>query len=158
MDAIRSASEHAVDSNTGQRLSRAETEKYCQEMARIHAKLCTTLIKMFKTRRGLELSVMRLQESEVEGEGLQMLEFEQLRAENQTLKDKLGDRMKDVDNIKDKISHAIQILAHFRVKMFHTTVSVIFSNFTKQSIQLMKLISFNFCDFSSKQSKTNRRS
>jgi len=84
------------------------------------------MLSMYKSTRGLDFTLKRLKESEVqEGEEIEILEYEQLKDENSTLKDKLGDRMKEVDSSKFKISYAIQILAHVRTKMSNMTVSCV---------------------------------
>ena len=114
MDRIKQASDVAIDSNTGRHIHGWETEQFLEEMAKIHAKLCQTMVRMYQNRHGLEFALKRLEETEVQGEGLQMLEYEQLQAENYSLKEKLEDRQRDVENIKAKIAHAVQILAHFR--------------------------------------------
>lgn len=121
MDRVRAASDTAIDSNTGSHIQRWETEQYVEEVSKIHTKLCTSLVKMYQNRHGLEFALKRLEETEVQGEGLQMLEYEQLQAENYSLKEKLEDRQKDVENIKGKIAHAVQILAHFRECMHRLT-------------------------------------
>ena len=126
MSLLKSESSHAVDSRTGARIPHSDSEQFCEEILKIHKSLCEAMVQMYRNRRGLELSLRRLEETEIQGEGLHMLEYEQLRSENDVLKDKLEDRVKDVDNLKSKIGHAIQILAHFRHKMFSTDVSPIF--------------------------------
>ncbi|CAG7729047.1 unnamed protein product [Allacma fusca] len=121
MDRVQAASDTAIDSNTGSHIQRWETQQYVEEVSKIHSKLCRSLVKMYQNRHGLEFSLKRLEETEVQGEGLQMLEYEQLQAENYSLKEKLEDRQKDVENIKGKIAHAVQILAHFRECMHRLT-------------------------------------
>ncbi|EEQ99923.1 conserved hypothetical protein [Perkinsus marinus ATCC 50983] len=50
-------------------------------------------------------------------EGLHIIDFEQLKIENQTLSEKIGERQEQVQELKKKIITTIQVLAHMREKM-----------------------------------------
>ena len=49
-------------------------------------------------------------------EGLHIIDFEQLKIENNTLKEKIEDRNEEIHKLKKKINYTVQILAHLQEK------------------------------------------
>merc|ERR1712128_73226 len=55
-------------------------------------------------------------------EGLHLIDFEQLKIENQTYKEKIEECKEDVDKLDNKIESAVQVLTHMKEKLdFLTT-------------------------------------
>ena len=55
-------------------------------------------------------------------EGLHLIDFEQLKIENQTYKEKIEERKEDVTKLNNKIESAVQVLTHMKEKLdFLTT-------------------------------------
>lgn len=49
-------------------------------------------------------------------EGLHLIDFEQLKIENNTLTEKIEDRNEEIHKLKNKINNNVQILAHLQEK------------------------------------------
>ena len=49
-------------------------------------------------------------------EGLHIIDFEQLKIENNTLTEKIEDRNEEIHKLKNKINYTVQILAHLQEK------------------------------------------
>ncbi len=50
-------------------------------------------------------------------EGLHLIDFEQLRIENQTLTEKIEERNEDLHKLRKKNTNTVQILTHTREKL-----------------------------------------
>ena len=50
-------------------------------------------------------------------EGLHLIDFEQLKIENQTLNEKIEERNEDLHKLKKKTTTMVQILTHTREKL-----------------------------------------
>lgn len=73
--------------------------------------LKTTLRRLEKTLRSREQLA----------EGLHMIDFEQLKIENQTLSEKIEERNEELAKLKRKKTVTVQILTHIREKLRHVT-------------------------------------
>ncbi|CAG7720985.1 unnamed protein product [Allacma fusca] len=118
MNQIRRYSQEATNSNTGHHLPNIETDNYIDEMGKLFQKLRQTVRKFYLNWHGLNYEVKRLEEAELasQGEGLQIIEYEQLCGENETLRNKLDDRILELKKIKTKITNSVLVLAHFQEK------------------------------------------
>lgn len=54
-------------------------------------------------------------------EGLHLIDFEQLKIENQTLNEKIEERNEDLHKLKKKNTNTVQILTHTREKLGYLT-------------------------------------
>ena len=50
-------------------------------------------------------------------EGLHLIDFEQLKIENQTLNEKIEDRNEELGKLKKKLTNTVQVLTHVREKL-----------------------------------------
>lgn len=62
----------------------------------------------------------KLKSKENLGDGLQLIDFEQLKIENQTYAEKLEERNEEINKLKTKISKTVQIVANVREKLQFT--------------------------------------
>lgn len=58
-----------------------------------------------------------LKKKEELAEGLHLIDFEQLKIENQTLNEKIEERNEDLHKLKKKTTTMVQILTHTREKL-----------------------------------------
>jgi len=107
----------AENSRTGHPISKAEVETYgAQEQKREEdlEKIRLKNISLRTTYRKLERS---LRSREQLAEGLHMIDFEQLKIENQTLNEKIEERNEELAKLKRKKTLNVQILTHVREKL-----------------------------------------
>merc|ERR1711988_257372 len=58
-----------------------------------------------------------LQSKEVLGEGLHLIDFEQLKIENQTLNEKIEERNEELLKLRKKNTQTVQVLTHIKEKL-----------------------------------------
>ena len=87
MKLIAQFSREPTISNTGIHLNPVETDQYIMEMTKLFDKLRQTTLQFYITWHGLNFELNSLEESHEEG--VRILEYEQLCAENYTLKEKV---------------------------------------------------------------------
>merc|ERR1711988_1117356 len=58
-----------------------------------------------------------LQSKEVLGEGLHLIDFEQLKIENQTLNEKIEERNEELLELRKKTTTTVQVLTHLKEKL-----------------------------------------
>merc|ERR1711988_785806 len=58
-----------------------------------------------------------LQSKEVLGEGLHLIDFEQLKIENQTLNEKIEERNEELLKLRKKTTTTVQVLTHLKEKL-----------------------------------------
>ena len=62
-----------------------------------------------------------LQSKEVLGEGLHLIDFEQLKIENQTLNEKIEERNEELLKLRKKTTTTVQVLTHLKEKLQFVT-------------------------------------
>jgi len=70
-----------------------------------------------KHKAKLEKSELLLEEKEQVIEGLNLIDFEQLKIENQTYHEKIDERNEDLQKLHKKIERTVQILTHMKEKL-----------------------------------------
>ena len=50
-------------------------------------------------------------------DGLHLIDFEQLKIENQTLNEKIEDRNEELSKLRKKLTQTVQVLTHVREKL-----------------------------------------
>merc|ERR1712146_494231 len=71
-------------------------------------------INLRMTLRKLEAS---LREKEQLAEGLHLIDFEQLKIENQTLNEKIEERNEELHKLRKKTTTTVQVLTHIKEKL-----------------------------------------
>jgi histone deacetylase 6 len=107
----------AENSRTGQPITakqaahfEASEQKHEEDLERVRLRnisLRTTFRKLERTLRAREQLA----------EGLHMIDFEQLKIENQTLNEKIEERNEDLAKLKRKKTTTVQVLTHIREKL-----------------------------------------
>lgn len=114
----REFSKVAVDSRTGQPLKlkqiyayEAAEESKDREVAEVRLRH----IKLLNQLKQLEDEVK--QKEELEEEGLHLIDFEQLKIENQTLNEKIEERNDELHKLRKKTTTTVQVLTHVKEKL-----------------------------------------
>ena len=74
-------------------------------------------LENIKLKNQLKKREQELKAKEELGEGLHMIDFEQLKIENQTYNEKIEERNEELMKLKKKINNTVQILTHVKEKL-----------------------------------------
>ena len=100
----------------GKKIPKAEIENWLRKEELLEEELRNLRVESFK--KSLEMNRLKKELKKMEDyfEGLHIIDFEQLKIENNTLTEKIEDRNEEIHKIKNKINQTVQSLAHLQEK------------------------------------------
>lgn len=107
----------AQNSRTGKAMSKRLIEQYEAAEQRKEADLEKVRLRNIALRTSLKKLERQLRAREQLAEGLHMIDFEQLKIENQTLNEKIEERNEELAKLKRKKTATVQVLTHIREKL-----------------------------------------
>ena len=111
----------AENSRTGQGISKRLIKHYEQTERKKDAELEKVRLRNISLKTTLRRLEKTLRSREQLAEGLHMIDFEQLKIENQTLSEKIEERNEELAKLKRKKTVTVQILTHIREKLRYVT-------------------------------------
>ena len=111
----------AENSRTGQGISKRLIKHYEQMERKKDAELEKVRLRNISLKTTLRRLEKTLRSREQLAEGLHMIDFEQLKIENQTLSEKIEERNEELAKLKRKKTVTVQILTHIREKLRYVT-------------------------------------
>eukprot|EP00658_Telonema_sp_P-2_P003501 TRINITY_DN11300_c0_g1_i6.p1 TRINITY_DN11300_c0_g1~~TRINITY_DN11300_c0_g1_i6.p1 ORF type:complete len:349 (+),score=135.25 TRINITY_DN11300_c0_g1_i6:115-1047(+) len=107
----------AENSRTGKRIPDKQLAQI-EENERILDDECRTVrLRYIVLKHELARLESWLQSKEVLGEGLHLIDFEQLKIENQTLNEKIEERNEELLKLRKKNTQTVQVLTHIKEKL-----------------------------------------
>ena len=105
-----------AETRKGTKIPRAEIENWLSREKFLEEELRTLRIQSFQ--KSLEMNRLKKELKKMEDyfEGLHIIDFEQLKIENNTLTEKIEDRNEEIHKLKKKINDTVQVLAHLQEK------------------------------------------
>ena len=105
-----------AETRKGTKIPRAEVEYWLEREKMLEEQLRTLRISSFT--KSLEMNRLKKELKKMEDyfEGLHIIDFEQLKIENNTLTEKIEDRNEEIHKLKKKINDTVQVLAHLQEK------------------------------------------
>jgi hypothetical protein len=105
-----------AETRKGTKIPRAEIENWLSTEKRLEDDIRDLRIQSFT--KSLEMNRLKKELKKMEDyfEGLHIIDFEQLKIENNTLTEKIEDRNEEIHKLKNKINYTVQILAHLQEK------------------------------------------
>ena len=105
-----------AETRKGTKIPRAEIEGWLGREKQLEDDLRALRIQSFT--KSLEMNRLKKELKKMEDyfEGLHIIDFEQLKIENNTLTEKIEDRNEEIHKLKNKINETVQILAHLQEK------------------------------------------
>lgn len=76
-------------------------------------------LEILKLKTNLAKQQKKMKDKEELAEGLHLIDFEQLKIENQSLNEKIEDRNEDLHKLKKRNTTTVQILTHTKEKLAH---------------------------------------
>jgi len=105
-----------AETRKGTKIPRAEIENWLGREKLLEDELRNLRIQSFT--KSLEMNRLKKELKKMEDyfEGLHIIDFEQLKIENNTLTEKIEDRNEEIHKLKNKINNTVQVLAHLQEK------------------------------------------
>lgn len=100
----------------GTKIPRNQIEKWLEREKDFEEEIRKLRIENIKNTLELNRLNKELKKMEEYFEGLHLIDFEQLKIENNTLTEKIEDRNEEIHKLKNKINSNVQILAHLQEK------------------------------------------
>ncbi|KAI3382952.1 hypothetical protein SNEBB_003114 [Seison nebaliae] len=118
MKFLRSSLENAQNSRTGEIIKPIEINERLRRFEMKNDEVKEVRLSWIKLKNALEKhEVVMQQKDRLNEANLNMMDFEQLKVENQTYNEKIEDRNEDIINLQKKISQNIHILTHIKEKL-----------------------------------------
>ncbi|XXQ34926.1 CCDC113/CCDC96 coiled-coil domain-containing protein [Plasmodiophora brassicae] len=107
----------AISNRTGGGISMKKIEKFEAMETDKDKELESLRLKNIHYRNQLRKLEAAVKQKEQLSEGLHLIDFEQLKIENQTLNEKIEERNDDLHKLKKKITTTVQVLTHIKEKL-----------------------------------------
>lgn len=113
----RETAQKSVSTHSGKAPLGKEIDAYMQRENQKELEVINVRLENIKLKNQLKKKEQELKAKEELGEGLHMIDFEQLKIENQTYNEKIEERNEELMKLKKKINNTVQILTHVKEKL-----------------------------------------
>jgi hypothetical protein len=113
----RDSASKSISLHTGRAPNQKEIDALMQREQQKEYEVVSVRLENIKLKNQLKKREMELKAKEELGEGLHMIDFEQLKIENQTYNEKIEERNEELMKLKKKINNTVQILTHVKEKL-----------------------------------------
>lgn len=110
---------NAENSRTGNNISAKVVAQIEAADAKKNQEVFTVRLENIKLRNKVKRFEQELKQKEQLADGLHLIDFEQLKIENQAYNEKIEERNEELMKLRKKITSVVQILAHSKEKMTH---------------------------------------
>lgn len=131
VELYRNIAGQAVSSRTGKHIPQADIENYIKNLERKEEEVSQQRLENIKMTNKLKKKELQLKQREELADGLHLIDFEQLKIENQTYNEKIEERNEELMKLHQKITNTVQVLTHYKEKLQFME--------TDSDIQMMKL-------------------
>jgi len=114
----RAVAEGAEFNRTGKKIPKVELLRWEKEEDKIDEELQAERFRYITNKRRLKQLEEELKNKDKLAEGLHVIDFEQLKIENQTLNEKIEERNENIHNLNTKIRKGVITYTHMREKLY----------------------------------------
>ncbi|XP_014772864.1 coiled-coil domain-containing protein 96 isoform X2 [Octopus bimaculoides] len=107
----------AINSRTGQQIPKMDVEQYLEAEKKRQTEVSNIRLENIKLKNKLKKKEQQLKSTEELAEGLHLIDFEQLKIENQTYNEKIEERNEELQKLKKKIKSTVEVLTHLKEKL-----------------------------------------
>lgn len=107
----------AVNSRSGKQIPLKTVEQLQQNEAKKEQEVIAVRLENIKLKNRLKKREQQLKAKEELAEGLHLIDFEQLKIENQTYNEKIEERNEEILKLRRKITTTVQVLTHLKEKL-----------------------------------------
>jgi len=108
---------NAINSRSGKQIPAKDLEQYRTFEAKKEQEVITVRLENIKLKNRLKKREQQLKAKEELAEGLHLIDFEQLKIENQTYHEKIEERNEELLKLRKKITNTVQVLTHLKEKL-----------------------------------------
>jgi len=113
----REVSKNCVFARSGKNISVKEVDQMEEIERKKEEEVCQARLENIRQKNKLKKREQALKQKEELAEGLHLIDFEQLKIENQTYNEKIEERNEDLLKFKTKIQSTVQVLTHLKEKL-----------------------------------------
>lgn len=113
----KEAAKSSVNSRSGKPLPPRDIDQYVQNEQKKEAEVISVRLENIKLKNKLKKREMQLKQKEELADGLHLIDFEQLKIENQTYNEKIEERNEELLKLRKKITTTVQVLTHVKEKL-----------------------------------------
>uniref|UniRef100_H2ZR54 CCDC113/CCDC96 coiled-coil domain-containing protein n=1 Tax=Ciona savignyi TaxID=51511 RepID=H2ZR54_CIOSA len=107
----------AINSRSGRIIPQKDVEVYEANERKKEAEVSQVRLENIKLKNRLKKQEIQLKQKEELAEGLHLIDFEQLKIENQTYNEKIEERNEELLKLRKKITSTVQVLTHLKEKL-----------------------------------------
>ncbi|KAM7426029.1 Coiled-coil domain-containing protein 96 [Porites harrisoni] len=107
----------AINSRSGKAIPPKDLEQYQMMELKKEQEVMQVRLENIKLKNRLKKREMQLKAKEELAEGLHLIDFEQLKIENQTYNEKIEERNEELLKLRKKITTTVQVLTHLKEKL-----------------------------------------
>nr|CAB3228790.1 coiled-coil domain-containing protein 96 [Phallusia mammillata] len=107
----------SINSRSGRPIPAKDIEIYEQNERKKEAEVSQVRLENIKLKNRLRKQELQLKQKEELAEGLHLIDFEQLKIENQTYNEKIEERNEELLKLRKKITSTVQVLTHLKEKL-----------------------------------------
>ncbi|RMX54659.1 hypothetical protein pdam_00009337 [Pocillopora damicornis] len=107
----------AINSRSGKPIPPKDLEQYQMLELKKEQEVMQVRLENIKLKNRLKKREMQLKAKEELAEGLHLIDFEQLKIENQTYNEKIEERNEELLKLRKKITTTVQVLTHLKEKL-----------------------------------------
>ncbi|BFZ18154.1 hypothetical protein BsWGS_21193 [Bradybaena similaris] len=123
----------SINSQTGKPVPASDIEQYVDNELRKEQEVVHMRLENIKLKNNMKKNEQQIKLKEQVSEGLHLIDFEQLKIENQTYNEKIEERNEELLKLRKKITSTVQILTHLKEKLqFEQVVNLDKSNELKE--------------------------
>jgi len=117
----REIAKNAVFGRSGKALTTKEIDSLEEQERKKETEVCQARLENIRQKHRLKKRELALKQKEELAAGLHLIDFEQLKIENQTYNEKIEERNEDLLKLKRKIESTVQVLTHLKEKLEYVT-------------------------------------
>ncbi|KAK3762148.1 hypothetical protein RRG08_024957 [Elysia crispata] len=108
---------NALNSRSGKPIPPKDIEQYMVNEVKKEHDVVNVRLENIKLKNKLKKKEQQLKSKEELAEGLHLIDFEQLKIENQTYNEKIEERNEELLKLRKKITSTVQVLTHLKEKL-----------------------------------------
>ncbi|XP_071962592.1 cilia- and flagella-associated protein 184-like [Antedon mediterranea] len=108
---------NAINTRTGKPILPKDVEQYLMNEVKKEDEVKMVRLDNIKLKNRLKKREQQLKAKEELAEGLHLIDFEQLKIENQTYNEKIEERNEELLKLRKKITSTVQVLTHVKEKL-----------------------------------------
>ncbi|RDD40624.1 Coiled-coil domain-containing protein 96 [Trichoplax sp. H2] len=113
----KEAAKNAINSRSGKTIPQKDIDQYLALELRKDNEVMQVRLENIKSKNKLKKREVQLKQKEELAEGLHLIDFEQLKIENQTYNEKIEERNEEILKLRKKITSTVQVLTHVKEKL-----------------------------------------